>query len=74
MQPDGLFVIPPRRGGVVSFAAIGESRGGSGNWARIEKLGIKTVREMQEVDVAMFEREFGPIWCAYISCLAALRA
>jgi len=71
MQPDGLFVIPPRRGGV---AAIGESRGGSGNWARIEKLGIKTVREMQEMDVAMFEREFCPIWCAYISCLAALRA
>jgi DNA polymerase IV len=60
-KPDGLFVIQPEE--VESFLlplSVNRLPGvGKVTAARLEKLGIKTVREIREVDVAMLEREFG---------------
>jgi DNA polymerase-4 len=60
-KPDGLFVIQPEE--VDSFLlllpvdrlpGVGKVTG-----TRLEKLGIKTVQELREMDVAMLERQFG---------------
>jgi DNA polymerase IV len=60
-KPDGLFVIQPEE--VESFLlplSVNRLPGvGKVTGARLEKLGIKTVREMRDVDIAMLEREFG---------------
>jgi DNA polymerase-4 len=60
-KPDGLFVIQPEE--VESFLlplSLNRLPGvGKVTGARLEKLGIKTVREMRDVDIAMLEREFG---------------
>jgi DNA polymerase IV len=60
-KPDGLFVIQPEE--VESFLlplSVNRLPGvGKVTGARFEKLGIKTVREMRDVDIAMLEREFG---------------
>jgi DNA polymerase IV len=60
-KPDGLFVIQPEE--VESFLlplSVNRLPGvGKVTGARLEKLGIKTVREMRDVDIAMLDREFG---------------
>jgi DNA polymerase-4 len=60
-KPDGLFVIQPEE--VESFLlplSVNRLPGvGKVTGARLENLGIKTVREMLDVDIAMLEREFG---------------
>ena len=60
-KPDGLFVIQPEE--VESFLlplSVNRLPGvGKVTGAKLEKLGIKTVREMRDVDIAMLEREFG---------------
>jgi DNA polymerase IV len=63
LKPDGLFVSQP--GEVESFLlrlSVNRLPGvGKVTGARLEKLGIKTVREMRDVDIAMLEREFGRV-------------
>ena len=60
-KPDGLFVIQPEE--VESFLlplSVNRLPGvGKVTGARLEKLGIKTVREMRDVDIAIPKREFG---------------
>jgi DNA polymerase-4 len=60
-KPDGLFVIQPEEvDGFLLPLPVGRLPGvGKVTGERLEKLGARTVKELQDVDIAVLEKNFG---------------